>query len=170
MHSTGATHSRKLCQVAVLLALAMFISFPAQGDADLPDSEEQLLPAEELHEVVERVLAQGKTTDMGDGSVVKYLEFRDGGLRRYVTVEGVMASGDYFGVINVSLTQEFWTRAEQRDIIDQWIISLHAGVVSASHRQLIESETESVDIHSLPASRTEARSIARGIIGTFVDD
>jgi hypothetical protein len=156
---------------ALGLAFAMLVCFSmaAAGETEVSVGTGEIMTPAELRQIARLAVTQGKSANTGGLIAVNYLEYREGGLRQYVTVEGVPQANSEFALGRIVLIQEFWTKPQpDEDAVDQWIISIGPNEVSTTHRELLESDSRSIEIKTLPAQTGEAVAIGRRIVRTFL--
>ena len=157
----------KSLALALLIAIIFFASQPVSAEVAVSAGTE-LITADELQRIVQLTVTKGELIDMGDAGAVSYLAFKNGDLRQYVTVEGVSKTAGTYMVRSVVLSQEMWTKKDDQDVINQWLISIQPHAIETFHVRIVESDDKILEATPLAAESKEALSIARAVLKTFL--
>ena len=97
------------------------------------------LKAQNYAGVVQEIFENGKV----NGEVTS-LSFTDGDLHQYAVAEG----DDVDHLASLTFIEERWTKSQDKDIIDQWIVHV-LPYSQAAHVRLVERDSEVLSVESL---------------------
>jgi hypothetical protein len=112
--------------------------------------------AEDYSWVVERILNAGK----GSGYTM-YLEFLDGGLHQYA-VATPSDDDECDGCVNLTFIEEHWSKAGEKNVIDQWIVQVEPAM-HAHHSMMVET-SDSVVVEMRQLSTEGAEDVVKRVV------